>query len=168
MSGYSDRELDDIRQRWKIRFPPDLMDIYRKRRSVLPKDDFDWIRTPRHQIQSMMDWPLEGMLFDVENNVFWLKEWGEKPKSKSAREEIVRAALAAAPKLIPVHGHRYIPETPHARGNPVFSVHQTDIIYYGANLADYILHETHKPRGVIPPFRRIPFWSRFEDEVPLG
>ncbi len=165
MSGYSDRELDDIRQRYKVRFPPDLLEIYRKRRSVLPKDDFDWIKTPRSAIERMLAWPLEGMLFDVENNVFWLQEWGERPKQKSAREEIVRDAIMTAPKLIPVHGHRYIPDEPHARGNPVFSVYQTDIIYYGANLADYILHETHKDRGTIPPFRRIRFWSRFEDDL---
>jgi hypothetical protein len=163
MTGYSDREFDDIRQRYKLRFPSDLVDIYRKRRSVID-GGFDWIKTPRHEIEEMLRWPLEGMLFDIENNVFWMPEWGERPKSKSAREEIARAMVEAAPKLIPVHGHRYIPEEPYARGNPIFSVYQTDIIYYGANLSDYILHETHKDRGVIPPFKRIRFWSRFEDD----
>jgi hypothetical protein len=159
MNGYSDNELNDIRQRYKIRFPPDLEEIYRKRRSVIPKDDFDWIKTPRAHIERMLAWPLEGMLFDIEHNVFWLTEWGERPSKKIAREEIARAAVAAAPKLIPVHGHRYIPEEPDTHGNPIFSVHQTDIIVYGANLADYILHETHKSRGAIPPFKKIRFWS---------
>lgn len=162
VSGYTDREFDDIRQRWKVRFPPDLMDIYRKRRSVI-EGGFDWIRTPRDEIQAMFDWPLEGMLFDVENNVFWLNAWGEKPASKSAREEIVRAAIAAAPRLIPVHGHRYIPETPYARGNPVFSVYQTDIIIYGPNLDLYIARELHKPARAVGA-RRIPFWTKFTDD----
>jgi hypothetical protein len=158
VSGYSDREFDDIRQRWKIRFPPDLMDIYRKRRSVIDSG-FDWIRTPRAEIQNMFDWPLEGMLFDVKNNAFWLDEWGEKPKSRAAAEEIVRVAVTAAPRLIPVNGHRYIPETPYARGNPVFSVYQTDIIVYGADLADYVAHETHAKRASSPAKRKIPFWT---------
>lgn len=164
MSGYSDRELDDIRQRYKIRFPPDLVDIYRKRRSVID-GGFDWIKTPRAEIERMLAWPLEGILFDVEHGL-WLREWGEKPRKKSAAEEVAQAAVAAAPRLIPVHGHRYIPEEPYARGNPIFSVWQMDIIVYGANLSDYILHETHKDRGVIPASRRIRFWSQFGDYPP--
>ena len=42
---------------------------------------------------------------------------------------------------MPVFGHRMIPDRPHLPGNPVFSVHQTDIIYYGCDLRDYFLHE---------------------------
>ena len=169
MSGYSEDELIEIQRRYNLRFPPDLADIYRERRSVIPGDGFDWIKTPRMQIERMLAWPLEGMLFDVENNVFWLSEWGERPTKKSAREEIVRAAIAAAPKLIPVFGHRYIPEEPHEHGNPIFSVYQTDIICYGVNLAFYVRAET---RGYLPiepldapdlapPLRRIRFWSFF-------
>lgn len=117
----------------------------------------------------MLTWPLEGMLFDVENNAFWLSEWVKRPEKKSAREELVRAAIAAAPKLIPVYGHRYIPEEPHAPGNPIFSVHQTDIICYGANLATYIRAETagrqsvEAPEGqdASPPLKQIRFWSVF-------
>jgi hypothetical protein len=172
MSGYSEQELIDIQQRYKVQFPPDLTEIYRERRSVIPRDDFDWVKTPRAVIEGMLAWPLEGMLFDIENNAFWLPEWGERPNQKSDREKIACAAIAAAPKLIPVYGHRYIPEEPHARGNPIFSVYQTDIIYYGANLAAYVLAETHKHRlpeahteqDVIPSFTRIRFWSRFTDD----
>lgn len=45
--------------------------------------------------------------------------------------------LKAAPRLIPICSHRYIPEEPHDAGNPVFSVMQSDVIYYGADLANY-------------------------------
>jgi hypothetical protein len=34
-----------------------------------------------------------------------------------------------------------MPDKPHLPGNPVFSVHQTDIIHYGFDLADYLRHE---------------------------
>jgi hypothetical protein len=40
-------------------------------------------------------------------------------------------------KLIPIFVHRMMPDDPHLAGNPVFSVHQTDIIHYGFALADY-------------------------------
>jgi hypothetical protein len=45
------------------------------------------------------------------------------------------------PRLVPVFSHRYLPAEPHLSGNPVLSVYQTDIIYYGSNLKRYIAHE---------------------------
>ncbi|MFX8441345.1 hypothetical protein ABTL81_20405, partial [Acinetobacter baumannii] len=80
-------------------------------------------------------------LFDVENNAFWLAEWGSRPTETIARREIVQAAVAAAPTLIPLIGHRFLPSEPNEAGNPVFSVYQTDIIYYGANLEHYFNNE---------------------------
>jgi hypothetical protein len=49
-------------------------------------------------------------------------------------------------------------------GNPVFSVHQTDIIYYGVDLRDYLIHEflARENVGVWPipaSVRRVPFWD---------
>ena len=65
---------------------------------------------------------------------------------------------------IPVYVHRRMPDRPHAAGNPVFSVHQTNIIYYGADLRDYLLHEflgdKDLGRWPIPDsVRRIEFWD---------
>jgi hypothetical protein len=37
--------------------------------------------------------------------------------------------------------HRYLPEKSHEPGNPVFSVYQADVIYYGADLIDYFERE---------------------------
>jgi hypothetical protein len=36
---------------------------------------------------------------------------------------------------------RYLPSEPLLGGNPVFSVHQTDIIFYGCDLRDYVWNE---------------------------
>jgi len=160
VTGYSEQELADIQGQWALRFPPDLIDIYRERRTVIPSG-FDWISTPATSIQGMLDWPVDGLLFDLQHNVLWLPEWGEKPARASEAEGIIRAAVAAAPRLIPVFGHRYIPETPNASGNPVFSVYQSDIIYYGANLEDYVGRETRGWSNGWPPIRSIPFWSQF-------
>ena len=49
-------------------------------------------------------------------------------------------------------------------GNPVFSLHQTDIIYYGVDLRDYLIHEffAREDVGVWPipeTVRRIRFWE---------
>jgi hypothetical protein len=70
-------------------------------------------------------------------------------------------------KLIPIYGHRMMPDEPHLPGNPVFSVYQTDIIYYGYDLADYLRHEFHLPGREPWPerVRAIRFWDldRFQD-----
>jgi hypothetical protein len=75
--------------------------------------------------------------------------------------------VTAAPQLIPVFMHRMMPDEPHEAGNPVFSVHQTDIILYGCDLADFLRHQFGLPTGEpwAGPVRPIRFWDldRFQE-----
>lgn len=157
--GYTRSELDSAQERFGIRFPPDLIELFLDRR---PVDGWDW-RRDDSGIRRMLGLPLEGLLFDVEHEALWWSEWGEKPDTEAERAEIVTAVVAAAPKLIPIIAHRYIPEEPNEAGNPVFSVMQSDVIYYGADLADYFKREFDpSPCPAEPlrdPVRFIPFWS---------
>jgi hypothetical protein len=154
--GYTQVELDDAQQKFGLVFPPDLMALLRDRR---PSEGHVW--TDEAAIRRALARPLEGLLFDVEHNHLWWPEWGEKPTSSNDREEVLRSVVSRAPKLIPLIAHRYLPEEPHERGNPVFSVHQSDVIYYGADLTDYFEREflgyNHRPWTL--PIKRIPFWS---------
>lgn len=167
VKGYTAAQLDDAQARYGVVFPPDLVALYRERR---PELTYDWASRDERPIREAMAWPLKGFLFDVEHNVLWLRSWGEKPKRKEGRAEIVRAALERVPKLIPLYGHRYIPQDPHESGNPILSVYQSDIIYYGADLLDYFSNEfdrTRIPRGPSRKPKHIPFWSDFaEGELP--
>ncbi len=43
-------------------------------------------------------------------------------------------------------------------GNPVFSMHGFDTIYYGSNLAEYFRNE-FEGKHEIGPVRHVPFWS---------
>jgi len=43
--------------------------------------------------------------------------------------------------MVPVYSHRYLPAGRGLSGHPVLSMWQTDIIYYGLDLADYIDRE---------------------------
>jgi hypothetical protein len=76
---------------------------------------------------------------------------------------VARAAVEAAPRLIPVFAHRYLPAEPEDAGNPVFSVHQTDIIHYGADLRSYLANEFGTPDPTIVIVggtpRRIRLWT---------
>jgi hypothetical protein len=157
-TGYTQAEIDIAQQRYGLRFPPDLVALFRERR---PIDGYDW-RIDDGTIRSRLAWPYEGLLFDVERNSLWRSEWGERPDAAAQRAAILRSVVDAAPRLIPLISHRYIPEMPHETGNPVLSVHQSDIIYYGSDLADYFEREFGDPaRPLAGPIKRVPFWSDF-------
>jgi hypothetical protein len=155
-NGYTQAELDDAQARFGLVFPPDLVALLRDRR---PLDGHAW--TDERAIRRMLNWPFEGLLFDVEHNQLWWPEWGEKPDEADARKEVLRSVVGRAPKLIPLIGHRYLPETPHELGNPVFSVYQADVIHYGTDLIDYFEREFngwyHRPWP--DQIKYIPFWS---------
>ena len=157
-TGYTRSELEAAQERFSLRFPPDLVGLLLDRR---PINGWDW-RTDDAGIRHALEGPLEGLLFDVEHNDLWWPEWGEKPASAEDQADVVTAVVNAAPRLIPLIAHRYIPEEPHESGNPVFSVMQSDVIYYGANLAEYFANEfggTYQVGSV----RRIPFWSEMAE-----
>lgn len=155
--GYSQSELEAIQDKWRLRFPPDLVELMRERRP-LRSGGFDWLTMPAEEIKRALYWPFEGLLFDVQQNDVWWPEWGPMPKSAAEQAARLSEVFATAPKLIPLFGHRYLPETPKERGNPVFSVYQSDVIYYGADLADWLAREDGRRDPMRPP-KEIPFWS---------
>lgn len=75
-------------------------------------------------------------IYELVNEVYWCDEWGNEPSDKSKRAEVIRKLLKKAPKLIPIYAHRYMPEM-NIKNAPIFSIHDTDIIYYGENLFSY-------------------------------
>jgi hypothetical protein len=152
--GYSLGELEAAQERYGLRFPSDLLGLLLDRR---PVDGWDW-RSDDDGIRRAIQHPLKGLLFDLEHNGLWWPEWGERPSSADARAEVLTSAVNAAPRLVPLIGHRYISEKPNEAGNPVFSVMQSDVIYYGANLAEYLANEFEGTYSV-GPTRHIPFWS---------
>ena len=135
--------------------------------SMLPpsrSDASDGLELPSGLIQDQLAWPADGMCFDIEHNAFWLPAWGPKPDSLEEAAARARHAVRVAPFLIPICGHRYLPAEPCESGNPVFSVHQTDIIYYGLDLPSYLLAEFDAPNPFAVPDspREIEFWSELE------
>jgi len=155
-SGYTEAELERAQALFGLNFPPDLIALLRDRR---PVGGPDW--NDEAAIRSRLAWPYEGLLFDVEESGLWWAEWGERPGEADERADILREVVARAPRLIPVFGHRYLPATPNEAGNPVFSVYQSDVIHYGADLDDYIDREENGwDCGPWPTvLREIDFWS---------
>lgn len=121
----------------------------------------NWRTGSRDDLRARLAGPVEGVLFDVEHNAFWSPEWGARPDAPAEALEAARAKLAGVPQMVPVYSHRYLPAGRGAHGHPVLSMHQTDVVFYGADLADYIDHEFNGvPRGdgTPPPRATVPFW----------
>lgn len=161
--GLSDKEIKFIQRWYEIDFPPDFRAFLQ---TALPVgSDFpDWRNGNSNSLKTSLLWPADGICFDVQHNDLWFSElFGDRPTSLEAALKIVRRKVAEAPQLIPIYAHRFIPSKPHLPGNPVFSVYQTDIIYYGSDLADYLSNEfkidNPSPRPEVE--RRIDFWEYF-------
>lgn len=162
-AGLTDAEVDSVEMRYGFRFPPDLRSFLQA--GLLSGSEFpDWRDGDEDALRDWLDLPRRGILFDIEHNRFWLENWGPRPASLSEAQRIAGELVAAAPKLIPIYKHRMMPSEPHLAGNPVFSVHQTDIIYYGVDLRDYFIHEflAREVIGAWPipdTVRSVPFWD---------
>ncbi len=164
--GLSTREVAKIEARFGFTFGPEHRSFLR---SVLPvgRSWPNWRRDPADELRGRLDWPIEGVIFDVRHNGFWPASWGNRPQETDAWEPEARKHLAEVPKLVPVFSHRYLASDPGVKPSPVFSVHQTDVIYYGDNLLDYVAHEFS-----VPPFNpseptHVPFWSDLATGVDL-
>lgn len=167
--GIRPEEWIALEAKFELQFPPDWKTFLSE---ALPVSGGfpDWrhglnSEQAEKSIRNQMNRPVEGILFDIRHNNFWMKDWGEKPENSDAQLALAREKLQNVPKLIPVFLHRYLPSEPLRAGNPVLSVYQTDIIYYGNDIPDYLSNEFSfdLPEGFFPPAEpdEVPFWSYF-------
>jgi hypothetical protein len=156
--GLSDEEVSQLQDRLDFAFGPEHREFIQ---SAVPlgKSWPDWRHDSDEDLRGRLDWPVEGVIFDVHENGFWPASWGERPDGKEHREREARAHLARVPRLVPVFSHRYLTSDPQLRPSPVFSVHQADVIFYGDNLLDYVAHEFHVPPLQPSDRTHVPFWS---------
>jgi hypothetical protein len=157
-SGFSDEQLDRAQRQWGVEFPQEyrtFLQVLGTPTKPMFRAGFQGANLVASEGPSFYDWsqdddvitgicnaPLEGVLFDVEENGHWLAAWGDRPESKDQRRTHITRLVDAAPKLVPVIGHRYLAHAPAApKGYVVLSVMQTDIITYGIDLRSFLLQE---------------------------
>lgn len=168
--GLTNEEFDKIEKTYGICFPKSLREMYE---IALPisASFYNWRNFEEANvriIKDMLNWPLEGVLFDVEENYFWDDSWGEKPTDAIEAEKKCIEEMKKVPTLIPIYKHRYIPIVKDIDNPPIFSVYQTDVIYYGIDLENYFQIEfDFLPWEVIndaidkEEIIIIPFWNQF-------
>ncbi|MCY1071055.1 hypothetical protein OV090_40310 [Nannocystis sp. RBIL2] len=174
--GLSDAELAEVEQRFDVRFPAEHRLFLQVLHATEPRmfcagfDDDDrlvadeapgfyhWQRDEA-AIRAAFAQLVDGLVFDVENNVLWPDSWGPRPGEADERRARVETLVAGAPRLLPIYGHRYVlAEGP----TLVLSVWQSDIIVYGRDLRDYLLQElvdAEYERPATVDTAAIPFWG---------
>ncbi len=126
---------------------------------------FPWSQFSLERYQEQIEWVVTGIENDIDKAKFWLGRWGERPALVQDAWAIARTDISMWPKLLPLYGHRFLAAEPCESGNPVFSIMQTDIIYYGTDLAHYLTNEfldhdwAKHTRGA----RYIEVWSDFSE-----
>ena len=78
-AGLKSDEFSAIEREYDFQFPPDLREFLGYALPV-SKGWLDWRRERRCEIMRRLDWPLEGMCFDIEQNAFWLDSWVPSPR----------------------------------------------------------------------------------------
>lgn len=164
--GLTNSEFDTIESRYNFRFADDHRTFLA---AGLPVDEPgesgwrgwpDWRRDDPEVLRARLAQPAEGVLFDVEHNGFWHPAWGVQPADPNRRLEIARRGLEDAPQLVPVFGHRFLPGIAGQWGHPVLSIVQTDAIYYGLDLSDYLRHgPLRQSSNLDSAHATVPFWN---------
>nr|WP_246002456.1 hypothetical protein [Allorhizocola rhizosphaerae] len=173
--GLTDAEFDEIEQEFGFRFADDHRSFLAAGLPVNTRPEPrepgvfyahaepwpDWRRADRDQLRAALNWPIEGVLFDVEHNRFWYESWGSRPQDMVEAVVTATRMLVQVSPMVPVYGHRYLPAGRGLSGHPALSMWQTDIIYYGLNLADYIDREFGRRglgEGSWQPQATVEFW----------
>jgi hypothetical protein len=171
--GLTDDEFAVLEARCQIRFPPDLR-AFLAAAVPIGSNWFAW--RPIADVPADLNEPfVEGVLFDVQCNDLWCDEFGEKPEdddddNTAAVAQAKEWLTSHAPKLIPLFSHRAMCCEPFVVGQPVLSIHQSDVIVYGGNLASYLAKEFGFEPVQVPDGglhnndvagTDVPFWGQF-------
>lgn len=178
--GLTPAEIDHAEQAFGIQMPPLWRRVLERVHPVsLPKPPRDtdgvlrWVAYPDWRLRDepgtaqLVDRPVGGVMFDVEQNGFWWHAtWGEPPTELPRRLSVARERLAEVPRLTPLRGNLYVASTDES---PVFSINQADLYVPALRLADLpsgpsqdVLSKTDYPWGDVPFWSDLHAWSQYD------
>ena len=162
--GMSTKEIIEVEKFYNISFPIELKQLYSFGLPV-SKGFYNWrdMGVENTQfIKGVLEMPINGLQSDLESEDFWCANWGVQPDDIEDAQNILLKHYYNAPKLVPIYSHRYMPFIPENTDIPVFSIMQSDIIYYGTDLISYLEIEFgfRQYKDIIQAdFQHVDFWS---------
>jgi hypothetical protein len=177
--GLTERELTRAEQHFALLFPPIwrevLTAVHPVARPKPPRDEDgvrrwtacpDWRLRDETGTRDLIDAPVGGLLFDVEQNGFWWADWGIRPADTPAARALAAVRLATVPRLVPLWGHQYVAADD---ASPVFSIVQADLYIPALTIADVTTGRNQDAVSVDEwPIGRVPFWSDLHAYSQLG
>jgi hypothetical protein len=172
--GLGEDEIDRAERAYGVTFPPVWRAVLRQ---VLPRDAEppepprwprypDWRDGDPEQLRSLVAAPVDGLLFDVEQNGFWWHAWGPRPDAMPERLAVARQRLRDVPVLAPIRGHWYVAATD---DSPVFSIVQADLYVFAVTVADLATGRAQDAVDVADwPLGAVPFWSDLHAWAQVG
>lgn len=167
-SGLTDSDILKIEEIYGITFPQSLRKFYRDG-VPFSEVDYEFPQWNDYSIENIMKIrqrikaPKEQLMHYLKTDPsYWVPEWGDKPDLLECAVKTLTKAAEAAPPLIPIYLHRYVPVLNNIGDPPILSVAAGfDIIYYGCNLEDYLHREfiENGKHDACSKYMHIPFWS---------
>ena len=80
--GLSDEEVSQVQSKLAFAFGPEHREFIQ---TVVPVGERwpDWRNDAEENLRGRLDWPVEGVLFDVRNNGFWPASWGSAQMART-------------------------------------------------------------------------------------
>lgn len=159
--GLSPREFNAVEEQLGFRLPEDFRFLFGNLQDP-GRVFFPWSNFKKDDYDGLIDWVWRGIAFDIEHGL-WLDRWGKRPAGLIDAQEVAKTDFDTWPRLLPIFGHRFLAAEPCRDGNPIFSIKQTDIIYYGSDLAHYLGNEFLANPRSNGPVQQIEVWSDFAE-----
>jgi hypothetical protein len=161
--GLRQQDFDKIVKLYNLKFPDELRELYSISLPI-SKGFYNWKDYSTENINSIKSAICrpQNDLLELLEEIYWCKDWGEEPTNIDTRNKFIKESIKSAPPLIPIFTHRYLPIYDVNSSNPVFSIHGTDVIYYGNDLATYLQIEFGNEKNKIHDYsnvQAVPFWS---------
>ncbi len=164
--GLDSAKIDSIEAQLGFALPSDLRFLLGNVQDP-GKVLFPWSAFSMEKYHASIEPVWSGIEFDIEHNAVWLERWGKRPSELNDAKRLAKEDFRSWPRLLPIYGHRFLAADPCLPSNPIFSIVQTDIIYYGANLPDYLVREfcSNTQTEDCEVTRRIRVWSDFAERT---
>ncbi|MDO5410317.1 MAG: hypothetical protein Q4F21_07665 [Lachnospiraceae bacterium] len=132
--------LEQVQQRYGIRFPKELRSFYEQAVPVSP-GFVNWLDDSDEnvkKIRNRLGFPKRNVLKAVEIEEFWPAAWGIRPADEEKALQKAEEQLSQAAVLLPLYSHRFLVCADGISNPPVLSVYGGDIIYYGSCLENWL------------------------------